>query len=198
MKKLLIAMIILGEAALSPLLGATAADIEKDWMRQDSGRVDVSACFADAATNALEAAMAEAVVSELERLGAPSAAARRASLAALLKEWRPGADPAWRALYLAAARERRVLRLRKLVAKTRQVFFTRHCLIAAPGNISSNQHPSDWRPSHFRVGKRPLYLTWEPGAELCLLTLDDDGNATWRRTAAARSRARRTMWSTSS
>ena len=163
MKKLLIAMIILGEAALSPLLGegsdrrvaspnggspaAPAAEIEKDWMRQDSGRADVSACFADARTNALEAAMAEAVVSELERLGAPSAAARRASLVALLKEVRPGADPAWRALYIAAARERRVLRLRKLVAKTRQVFFTRHCLIAAPGNISSNQHPSDWRPS---------------------------------------------------
>ena len=42
-------------------------------MRQDSGRVDVSACFADAATNTLEAAMAdgkfeESLVSELERL----------------------------------------------------------------------------------------------------------------------------------
>ena len=92
MKKLLIAMSILGEAALSPLLGegsdrsvaspnggcpaVSVADIEKDWMRQDSGRVDVSACFADTATNTLEAAMVETVASELERLGAPSAAAR--------------------------------------------------------------------------------------------------------------------------
>ena len=126
-------MAIFGEAAISSLLAAgrpaaAASDIEKDWMRQDSGRVDVSACFADAKSNPLESGMAEAVVAELERLAAPSAAARCASLAALRKEGRPGNDPAWRALYLTAARERRALRLKKLVAKTRQVFFTRHCV----------------------------------------------------------------------
>ena len=81
MKRILIAMIILGEAALSPLLGegsgrtvaspkglcpaAAACEIEKDWMRQDSGRVDVSSCFADAKSNTLESGMAEAVVAEL-------------------------------------------------------------------------------------------------------------------------------------
>ena len=62
MKRFLIAVITLGEAVLSPLPAATEADIEKDWMRQDSGRVDVSACFADSATNALEAGEAAAEI----------------------------------------------------------------------------------------------------------------------------------------
>ena len=76
MKIVCLAIVIFGEAALSPLLAAgrpaaAACDIEKDWMRQDSGRVDVSACFADAKSNTLESGMAEAVVAELERLAAP-------------------------------------------------------------------------------------------------------------------------------
>ena len=60
-------LVIFGEAALSSLQAAgrpaaAASDIEKDWMRQDSGQVDVSSCFADAKSNKLESEMAEAVV----------------------------------------------------------------------------------------------------------------------------------------
>lgn len=152
-------------------------DVIRDWMRQDSDRIDVSACFTNPSNSVLEAAMLRRVTDELAALGAPAAAEHRSTLDALAAGGRPGSDPAWRTAYLSAARARRVARLGKLTAKARQVFFTRHCLIAAPGNISSNQHPSDrqwYRPwKDPKTSKR--YLTWEPGAELCLLTLKDDG-----------------------
>ena len=170
-------------AAVFALLQAGADElaeaIVRDWMRQDADRIDVSACFTNAADCALERTMARRVTDELTALEPALARKHAETVAALVADGRPGADPAWRAAYLAAAHDRRVARLRKLTAKTRQVFFTRHCLIAAPGNISSNQHPSDRR--WYRPWKDPKtsrrYLTWEPGAELCLLTLDDDGRA---------------------
>ena len=70
MKIVFLAMVIFGEATLLSLQAASrpaaaTSDIEKDWMRQDSGRVDVSACFADAKANTLESGMAEAVVADL-------------------------------------------------------------------------------------------------------------------------------------
>ena len=151
--------------------------VARDWMRQDAGLVDVSACFANPSNGVLEAKMLRRVTDELAALDAATAASHCAAFDALVAKGAPGADPAWRAAYLAAARARRVARLKKLTAKTRHIFFTRHCLIAAPGNISSNQHPSDrqwYRPwKNPRTSKR--YLTWEPGAELCLLTVDDEG-----------------------
>ncbi|MDO5319917.1 MAG: hypothetical protein Q4G65_14920 [bacterium] len=180
MNRFLFVGVILAVCVAEAREAVTDDVLARDWMRQDSDLIDVSGCFTNTAGHALESWMCARVVDELERMASPKAAVHRSALTQLEQANKAANDPAWRTAYLSAAADRRAGRLAKLTAKTKQIIFTRHCLIAAPGNISSNQHPSDRRS--YKKWKDPKtskrYLTWEPGAELCLLTLDDAGRAT--------------------
>ena len=153
MNRFLFVGVILAVCMVEAREAVTDDVLARDWMRQDADRIDVSGCFTNMVGHALESRMCTRVVDELERMAAPKAAAHRSALALLEQANKPANDPAWRAAYLAAAADRRAGRLAKLTAKTKQIIFTRHCLIAAPGNISSNQHPSDRR--YYKKWKDP-------------------------------------------
>lgn len=150
-----------------------ADQLQKDWMQQDSGSCDVSSCFTSQENAALERKMVENVLAELVGCGDALVEEFRETMTKL--QGVPGSDLRWKSLYLNACTVRRAERLKNLTAHTNSVLFLKHCLIAAPGNISSNHHPSDFRP---RDGKYPevRHLTWKPGSQLCRLTVAPDGS----------------------
>ena len=163
------------------------SQIQKDWMQQDAGSCDVSGCFLQDKSNDLEQKMVRKVLNDLNVLilalgesdsvktAKEKAAAFETQLNQLVESNAPGADPVWKSLYFGLCEQRRILRLAKLTAKTNSIIYTKHCLIAAPGNISSNHHPSDYRPSNGVIPEK-RHLTWQPGADLCRLTINPDGS----------------------
>ncbi len=163
-------------------LAYPAEQLQKDWMQQDSGACDVSNCFTSSESSDREQKMILKVFDDLQKR-IPAAALSAETLKPFenrfetLKQAKtPGNDSAWKTLYFDLCLLRRCARLEKLTAKTNVILYTKHCLIAAPGNISSNHHPSDVRTEY---GKFPeqRYRTWVPGSDLCRLTLFPDGTA---------------------
>jgi len=177
-------------ALLPPLFGATplklsqtaqtwaeaapAEEIEKDWMMQDHGP-DTSACFCDPNGATVESAMTEKVLRELEQAGNATVPILRREHARLLAEAVPGNDPAWRRLYLNACRQRRMLRLRRLVTTYPQIVYTKHYNLGG-SHYAYTENPTD---SQFPERERGN-ADWRMGAALCLLEVSADGSVNSR------------------
>ncbi|MDO4582754.1 MAG: hypothetical protein Q4D62_01505 [Planctomycetia bacterium] len=144
--------------------------LERDWMRQDAEKLDVSHCFTASEGNAWEYRMVEKVLQEL------SAKEPFQETLRSLKEV-PGKDARWKELYRQACKARRIQRLRPLLEKTSQLIYCQHCPIGAAGNIAGNHFPTDRRrPPHRQDTSQPLHKTWKKGSQLRLLTIAKDGS----------------------
>ncbi|UCD49201.1 MAG: PD40 domain-containing protein [Phycisphaerales bacterium] len=149
---------------------APLEEIEKDWMMQDHG-LDTSACFHSPESAALESAMLEKVLLELDRAEPRLVQSFREALARLQAQAVPGSDPAWRRLYLRACRRRRALRLQHLVATYPRIIYTKHYNLGG-SHYAYTENPTD---SQFPERERGN-SDWRMGAALCLLEVSADGS----------------------
>ncbi|MGL6194938.1 MAG: hypothetical protein ACRC2T_08965, partial [Thermoguttaceae bacterium] len=146
-----------------------ASRLEKDWMMQDY-KNDTSDCFTNEKNSAVELKMLEKVVSDLEKLGKTEAAKDvKQSVGVLLKENLPGNDPRWKETYFNACETRRKARLHKLFEKYPLVVYTKHHVMGG-SHYAYTEEPTDAQVPE-RNHDRKM------GAQLCLLKLDDNGNA---------------------
>jgi len=162
---------------------ASREGVRRDWMLQDYMAVDLPAeleqekeawrdehltapesradapvlerltCFVSENDNVVERRMISRVLEELDEGGETL----RAELERLARSGRPGADPAWRDLYLRAGEARRVRRLAPLLAKWTRFVFTQHRHI--PYSWKYTEGLSDAQASRF----------FAPGSSLELL-----------------------------
>ncbi len=149
---------------------APTQEIETDWMMQDHG-LDISACFRNPNSATIESAMLEKVFLELDRLGPALTRAFRQERTQLQTQAVPGGDPAWRRLYQRACRQRRTLRLRRLVATYPRVIYTKHYNLGG-SHYAYTENPTD---SQFPERERSN-SDWRMGAALCLLEVSADGS----------------------
>ena len=151
--------------------GVPAEVMEKDWMMQDHGP-DVSACFRSGDGAAIESAMVEKVLLELERRGARQAAGEfRRKMEQLRTQNLPGNNPAWRTLYRRACRLRRIERLGPLVAAYPRIVYTKHYNLGG-SHYAYTENPTD---SQYPERKRGN-ADWRMGAALCVLEVSADGS----------------------
>ncbi len=130
------------------------ARIVADWMIQDSG-THAPECFKDGQGNRLETKMMTAVLNEV---ASPTLHAAFDTLAGAKT---PGSDPRWKALYLEACEARRAARLTRLLARTKQIIFTKHFNMGGSHYAYTEGLSDAQRERHFK-----------PGSALCLLTME--------------------------
>jgi len=148
--------------------GAAEDDLLHDWLLQDHG-ADVAACFASRSGAGVEAKMLARVLDEL----GDEAAAFRTRLAELQRQGVPGADPGWKALYVAACRARRAKRLRPLLARWRRIVFTKHYDIGGSHYAYTEGQSDAQAERHFRPGSSLCVLEPDKGAGTVRTLLDD-------------------------
>ncbi|MCL2744440.1 MAG: hypothetical protein FWE67_11380 [Planctomycetaceae bacterium] len=158
--------------------------LQKDWMYQDlastedrtvvdnpAGIVlpDLTKCFADADANDIEAGMIRRVLNELKRRSIPTDEHEK-TLTGFLETKKPGNAPAWKEFYFGLCELRRKARLSAAFAgQVRQYVYTKHHVIGqSQAMFMHTTHLSD---ADFRE-RGPDY---QMGAELCLMTISDDG-----------------------
>jgi len=156
--------------------GTVAFPIERlqlDWMRQDAGRLDVSACFVRTDSCELERQMVRKVLDEVKSRKAPPATVEACAreLASLVESNTPGANPAWRRLYFQLCETRRKLRLQIVSRFAERYIYAKHCQLSNQPSFASTAFLSD-SVYKDRLGD------WKMGSELCLLTVAADGQVT--------------------
>jgi len=164
-------------ALLLPAVAAAAAEdaapavteeaLLHDWMFQDHG-LDVKAPFAAATGAEIESKMVAKVLAEL----GPAGKAMAAEADGLSKRDVAGSDGRWRALYVRACRARRARRLGPLLAKWRQIVFTKHYDLGGSHYAYTEGQSDAQAERHFKRGSALCVL--EPdehlGAVRTLLT----------------------------
>jgi len=158
----------LSEASQKLAEAAPAREIEKDWMMQDHG-LDVSVCFRSANGAQVESAMVRKVLLELDQR--ELAQSFRQQMKQLEEQGVPGNDPGWRELYGRACQQRRVLRLRQLVATYPRIVYTKHYNLGG-SHYAYTENPTD---SQYPERERSN-ADWRMGASLCLLEVSADGS----------------------
>ena len=148
---------------------APSCEIELDWMMQDHDG-DTSGCFRSDSETTLEAAMMERVLSELSITDPDFAASLRPKIRDLQSRGVPGNDPAWRAIYQQACRQRRVRRLQRLVTTYPKIVYTRHYNLGG-SHYAYTENPTDAQFPERGNGNSD----WRMGAALCLLEVSADG-----------------------
>jgi hypothetical protein len=145
--------------------------MQRDWMYQDHG-LDVSACFVSADTNAVEAAMLQKVLDELDaaKVDTQSLRDEAASLQSV-----PGNDVRWKTLYFKACELRRQTRLVPLLAKAQKIIYTKHCLLSGLAHYAYTDELTD-QQSKEKDGYIERIADLRPGAQLCLMTVHPDGS----------------------
>jgi len=174
--------------APAPNAAATAFPrerLERDWMYQDAG-LDLARVFTSREDCAVERKM---VSKALE--GVPEGEAHERFLgefARLAGAETPGADPAWRALYLRICAARRAARLGTLRAKaSRFVYVKHHVFGGEQGLVSAYDQWDDQVKTE--CGNRTGFAAsdreatdgtpnMEKGGQLCLGTIHADGSIT--------------------
>ena len=155
--------------------GVPAEVMERDWVMQDHG-LDVSACFRSDDGAAIESAMVEKVLLELQRCGAREAAGEfRREMEQLRTQNVPGNSPAWRTLYRRACRRRRIERLRPLVASYPRIVHTKHYNLGG-SHYAYTENPTDSQYPERERGNSD----WRMGAALCVLEVSADGSTSSR------------------
>ena len=129
----------------------------KDWILQDHGN-ETGRCFTGGEHAKVEVRMIETV---LEELSPDAARSLRSEMDRLAGKKTPGNDPRWKALYVKACEQRRVLRLRTVVEKSPTIVFTKHYDIGG-SHYAYTEGLSD------AMGERHF----KPGTQLCLWNAD--------------------------
>ena len=158
--------------------------LERDWLYQDCGvsnvsmvantcdssksdpvGPDISSCFSSKTDSAFERAMAEKVLSELERNKIDTRLWREKMSALSVV---PGRDARWRELYLDLCRERRRMRLETVRRWAPKFIYTKHFVLGGLEQWAQTAEVSDeqvqWHTGAFRKG-----------AQLCLASIGEDG-----------------------
>ncbi|MDO5554522.1 MAG: hypothetical protein Q4G68_12255 [Planctomycetia bacterium] len=152
----------------APELAFPEERLLRDWLYQDYG-LDTAACFASSENASLELQLIEKVLTELkdnsEKIDVYTNERDRLTSLNL-----PGSDPQWRELYHKMCIHRRQLRLQPLLAETRQIIYTKHCLLSGPVHYAWTDEVTDQQYTE-RIAD------FRPGAQLCRLTLNEDGTA---------------------
>jgi len=144
-------------------------EIEKDWMIQDHGP-NISACFRNSADATIESAMLENVLSELAQTDPHIVTSIRRETKRLRAQAIPGNDPAWRRFYLEACRQRRAVRLHRLVTSYPRIIYTKHYNLGG-SHYAYTENPTDSQYPERKRGNSD----WRMGASLCLLEVSADG-----------------------
>ena len=144
------------------------ARIQEDWLRQDSGRNDVSAFFISTNWNEQEKKLVDKVLAGLRASGIKIEPYQK-ELDALRSF--PGSDPRWKTLYFKLCAQRRQIRLQRLRAHCSTICYVKGPIISGPGNIAPTFYDTDRQ-----TNEKPLL--WKPGSKLCLMTVQNDGSVT--------------------
>ena len=142
--------------------------LHRDWAFQDGG-LDSADWFLSESGAERPKSMVEKALAELDEYGVDSAALKT-ELSRLLDEKRPASDPAWSSLYLDVCARRRAERLRPLLDETRQLIYVKHCVLSGPVHYAWTDEVTDQQAVE-RIAD------FKPGAQLCRLTIHDDGTA---------------------
>ncbi len=127
---------------------------------------DSSECFVDPNGSAAERAMLEKTCRELTPQQSQSIVETADKL---VVEKVPGNDSRWKSLYLQACKVRRQNRLTALVQKYPKIVYTKHSVLGG-SHYAYTEEPTD---AHAPERNHDF----QPGGQLCLLSLDADGNA---------------------
>ncbi|HOR98249.1 MAG TPA: hypothetical protein PLZ74_07730, partial [Kiritimatiellia bacterium] len=102
--------------------------LQRDWVYQDLGSLDVKNVFTSKEANAQEKKLLGSVLRDLKALGLSAAAGKiEKTFAALAGAGKPGADPAWQNLYFQACGVRRKERLaRAFKDQPRTFIYAKH------------------------------------------------------------------------
>ncbi|MDO4574999.1 MAG: hypothetical protein Q4D98_07270 [Planctomycetia bacterium] len=140
----------------------------RDWMYQDVG-LDIASCFLSKKENRLEAEMTRKVFSELT--GKECLSRFEKIREELLSQNVPGCDHRWKELYVQACKERRKTRLAYLAGKTSQFVYVKHHVLGGMSGLSGKYDVTDEQIQDFSPA-------FQPGGQLCILTLHEDGSVT--------------------
>jgi hypothetical protein len=142
--------------------------LQRDWIYQDYG-LKCGDCFSAPHTNAVEQAMVRKVLGELKTLGV-AADGLNDALAGLVKDKKPGVDPAWKALYFKACAMRRKERLKVFADHPREFVYAKHFVFGdCQAMFAMTDHLTD---AVFRECGRDYRMN----SQLCKMTISRDGS----------------------
>ncbi len=146
------------------------ARLERDWIYQDYG-LKSGDCFVASDRNDIEQAMVSKVLCELKSRNLEAVELEK-SLARLIAGRKPGSDPAWKELYLAACRIRREGRLRVFQDHPREFVYAKHFVFGdCQAMFAMTDHLTD---AIFRECGRDYRMN----SQLCKMKISDDGTVT--------------------
>ncbi|MBP7637008.1 MAG: hypothetical protein KBA18_03970 [Kiritimatiellae bacterium] len=145
--------------------------LQRDWVYQDLGSLDVKNVFTSKEANAQEKKLLGSVLRDLKALGLSAAAGKiEKTFAALAGAGKPGADPAWQNLYFQACGVRRKERLARVFKDQPRTFiYAKHFVFGdAQAMFALTDHLTD---AVFRETGRDYRM----GAQLCKMRVNEDG-----------------------
>ena len=151
-----------------------AQRLQRDWMYQDLGSLDVKNVFTSKETNVQEKNLMGSVLKDLKALGLNAAVGEiEKAFTALSGTGKPGADPAWQSLYFQACGMRRKERLaRAFKDQPRTFIYAKHFVFGdAQAMFALTDHLTD---AVFRETGRDYRM----GAQLCKMCVKEDGTVT--------------------
>jgi len=137
---------------------AAKEEIVRDWMLQDHGK-DINRCFTSAGDAAVGTKMLEKVLAELGDAARPF----QSKMDGLVKAKKPGKDPAWKELYVAACEVRRHNRLASLRKAADKIVFAKHYNLGGSHYAYTEGLSDAQNERHFK-----------PGTALCVLEMHGD------------------------
>lgn len=136
--------------------------LHDDWMMQDHG-FDYNSCFSSSDPSGAEQDMVAKVLNELGNQGTSFSQEREV----LVNGQVPGHDPRWKDLYLRACQVRRNVRLEKVRQVFPQIVYAKHSVLGG-SHYAYTEEPTD-------AQNPERNHDFKPGGQLCLLSIDDDG-----------------------
>ncbi len=141
--------------------------LHRDWIYQDHG-LKSGDCFVATKGNDVEQAMVRKVLAELKGRNV-AVDPLEASLATLVKDDKPGSDPAWKRLYLQACEIRRRERLKVFDDRPREFIYAKHFVFGdCQAMFAMTDHLTD---AVFRECGRDYRM----GSQLSRMTIHEDG-----------------------
>ncbi|NLS91430.1 MAG: hypothetical protein GXX96_04505 [Planctomycetaceae bacterium] len=141
--------------------------LQRDWIYQDHGPKSGD-CFVAKAGSGIEQAMVRKVLAELKARNV-AVDPLETSLATLVKDNKPGNDPAWKRLYLQACEIRRKERLKVFDNHPREFIYAKHFVFGdCQAMFAMTDHLTD---AVFRECGRDYRM----GSQLCKMTVHENG-----------------------
>ncbi|HNX33943.1 MAG TPA: hypothetical protein PKM57_04905 [Kiritimatiellia bacterium] len=146
--------------------------LQRDWIYQDLGSLDVKNVFVSTKSNAAEKKLMAAVLWKVKTISAdPAIGEIEKSFQALSDAGKPGSDPAWRNLYFQACGLRRKERLaRAFKDQPRTFVYAKHFVFGdAQAMFALTDHLTD-------AVFRETGGDYRMGAQLCKMRVNEDGS----------------------